>query len=304
VSCFRPLVAYRERLSKQVKVGYGSSRDGDNLELPCGKCSGCLQDRARSWSIRIGHEAQLFACNVFVTLDYAPEHLSSWSLVYRDFQGFMKRLRKRSTGQDPGPNGKYPIRFFCAGEYGSKYRRPHFHAIIFNWQPPDRVRLHNKTSRSEFLEDVWRNGNVVIGDVTPESAAYVAGYTVDKRYGRAAEDHYDDVVDTATGEVLSRRPEFVCMSRRPGIGAWWYDRFKTDVLPQDRAVQGGREFKVPRYYWNKFREEAPPAVVEDLEERRYQKAMLQPASERSEERRLVKEEQVRLIRQFWSPRNH
>lgn len=243
------------------------------------------------------HEAQLWDANRFVTLDYAPEHLTSWSLRYRDFQLFMKRLRKAVSGVSPAPVpendprfGTRPIRFFVAGEYGAKFRRPHWHALLFNCRFEDEVRFVNGTSRSAQAESIWQLGNVVIGEVTPASAAYVAGYTLSKVYGPAALEHYEDLVDSCTGEVSSRRPEFIVPSRAPGIGAWWYERYSSDLFPRDRAVAEGREFKVPRYYWNKFQREGDPSAVEAIHDGRYERSRAIPLEERSESRRAVRAE--------------
>lgn len=263
MTCFRPLPACRSREGR-VRIGYDWG-DGYPLELPCGRCIGCKLDRARAWSIRIGHEAQLYDANVFATLTYAPECLpESLSLEYDDFQKFMKRLRKRLNGVNRLPDGSRPVRFFCAGEYGGETGRPHWHAILFNTRFGDEQTLVNETKRSGLCDDLWDRGNVVLGDVNAQSAAYVAGYTLKKRYGAAAAEHYEDVVNLRTGELTSRRPEFVTMSRRPGIGARWYERYGGDLFPHDFAVQEGKQFKVPRYYWKRFQDTGDAKVVEEV----------------------------------------
>lgn len=271
-----------------MRIGLAPA-DCYHLELPCGKCIGCKLDRARMWSVRIVHEAQFFDSNLFLTLTYDREHLApSWSLEYPDFSGFMKRLRKRVVGVGLCPNGRKSIRFFCAGEYGGQSGRPHFHCILFNCFFPDQERLANGTFRSVLCEDLWRCGNVVIGDVNARSAAYVAGYTLKKRHGAGAAEHYEDVLDSRTGELSSRRPEFVVMSRRPGIGSWWYDRFKDDLFPGDTAVSEGKCYKVPRYYWERFKLEADAGVVEEVAYRRELKAAEQ-IEDSSPSRRFVRE---------------
>lgn len=288
MSCFRPLQACRTRLG-EIRLGEPRGDDGYPLELPCGRCIGCRSDRARAWSIRIGHEAQLYDENVFVTLTYDDASLpASRSLEYGDFSGFMKRLRKRLRGRCQSPDGRFPIRFFVAGEYGSRTGRPHWHAVLFNCWFPDQQRLINETWRSRMCEELWSRGNVVIGAVTPSSAAYVAGYTSKKVYGAGAADHYEDVVNLRTGEVTARRPEFCVMSRRPGIGAWWYARYGGDLFPVDHAVQEGKTYKVPRYYWRRFQEEGDARVVEEVAYARELKA-LENLEESTPERRVVRE---------------
>lgn len=307
MSCYHPLPAYRERGKEgaSVKIGHNPQGKGDKLELPCGRCIGCKLDHSQSWSVRLMHEAQLYNCNLFLTLDYAPEHLPpSLSLEYRDFQGFMKRLRKEVPGADRIEDGSRPIRFFCSGEYGEARGRPHWHVILFNCRFGDEVRFCNDTYRSARAEDLWRRGNVVIGAVTAASAAYVAGYTLNKVYGRYGEEYYEDVVDLSTGEVTSRRPPFCTMSRRPGIGARWYQKFGQDLFPHDFAVDGdGKKRKVPTYYWRRFQDGGDPLVAEEIAHRRFLRAMEVDRSENTEARRSVREEVALARTRMFSPRN-
>lgn len=288
MSCFRPLNAYRLDSGDVVLSGARNAPTGRRMELPCGRCIGCKLDRARAWSVRITHEAQLYDGNSFVTLDYAPESLpASLSLEYSDFQGFMKRLRRRVQGCGVGPDGRKPVRFFCAGEYGETFKRPHWHAILFNCRMPDAEKYKNGTYRSRLLEDIWGHGNAVIGDVTPQSAAYVAGYTLHKAYERSED--YEDVINTSTGELTARRPEFVTMSRRPGIGAWWYEKYARDLFPHDGAVQDGSRFKVPSYYYKKFREGGDWLTIAEVEEARMKRAMESDPARETPRRRAERE---------------
>lgn len=295
MSCFRPLAAYRSS-GGEVWIGENPTKDGYKLELPCGRCVGCKLDARRAWSIRIMHEAQLYDRNWFATLTYADEHLpSSRSLEYRHFQLFMKRLRKRLRGVSEGPEGGRPLRFFCAGEYGGRTSRPHFHAILFNLSTGDEQEYVNGSFRSAMLEELWLKGTVQLDSVTPQSAAYVAGYSQKKVHGPRAALYYEDVIDVKTGEVTRRRPEFVAMSLKPGIGTWWFRKYGKDLFPHDFAVSEGKRWKVPRFYWNKFRLEADGAQVEELEYGRFLRAQAS-AGESTPERRAVREE-VALRRQ-------
>lgn len=181
--------------------------------------------------------------NCFITLTYSPENFPSHgSLNYRDFQLFLKRLRKVA--------GK--VRFYMAGEYGEDFSRPHFHALIFGYDFPDRKPFRALSSggmlyRSSLLESLWPFGFSSIGDCTFESAAYVARYVMKKITGRQAVTHYE-AIDYSTGEIVSRVPEFNKMSLKPGIGATWYERYSSDVFPHDRVIVRGVKTKPPRYY--------------------------------------------------------
>ncbi|AXH71825.1 MAG: replication initiator protein [Microviridae sp.] len=218
--------------------------------LPCGQCIECRLSKAREWALRCVHESKLYRHSSFVTLTYDDDHLNSYSLDYRDFQLFAKRTR-----QEIGP-----FRFFMAGEYGEENWRPHFHALLFGVSFSDRQFLKKSPSgqtiyRSKILSDLWKNGLVSVGDVTFESAGYVARYVVKKRTGVDAQEHYMRV-DPRTGEVVQLVPEFCRMSngggrgseKHGGIGARFYWKFKEEMKVRDSVVLGGVEHSMPRYY--------------------------------------------------------
>lgn len=241
------------------------------VKVPCGRCIGCRLDRKYDWALRLMDEAQGHLFKYFVTLTYDDVHLPrSGSLRKRHAQLWQKRLRFAR------PDDK--IRFFTVGEYGKRTKRPHYHSIIFGTDFPDK-RPHSKSGEhqlyvSDELDAIWGMGHCYIGNVTKDSAAYVAGYVVDKINGEAALQHYSRL-DPLTGEVVSVEPEFALMSRRPGIGAAWYEQFKDDVFPSDTKVVKGKPGPVPRYYADKLKKEQPEvhkAVkaqrVERLRERR------------------------------------
>jgi len=214
------------------------------MSVVCGRCIGCRVARARSWSLRCVHEAQLHDANCFVTLTYSDEHLPpDGSLRYRDFQLFMKRLRKWA---------RRPVRFFMCGEYGEGLRRPHYHACLFGLnfsedrEPVTRLSTRHVHYRSPSLVRLWGLGHVDITDLNARTAEYAARYVLKKVSGPPAEDHYR-VVD-ADGVVSSLVPEFARMSLRPGVGAEWFSRFSADVLSGDSVVDGGRALPVPKYY--------------------------------------------------------
>jgi len=233
--------------------------------------------------VRIMHEAQFHGPSSFVTLTYAEENLPAYqSLRYADFQLFMKRLRERLG----------PTRFFMCGEYGDDGGRPHYHAGLFGRAfLEDRKRWRRSKSghwlyRSALLESLWGLGSSEIGDLTPQSAAYMARYSFKKVTGRPAEDHYR-VVDEDTGEVGRREPEFCRMSLRPGIGAEWYKKFGSYVAEHDRVVVKGVPAKPPRYY-DVLLERLDPDRLEELKEARAKAAALGVADQ-CDERLAVRE---------------
>ncbi|MGN1040001.1 MAG: hypothetical protein ACI4QL_01070 [Candidatus Fimimonas sp.] len=194
--------------------------------IKCGKCTECLEAKAREWAFRIMDETKFHEQNCFITLTYDNEHLPpGGTLVKADFQKFMKRLRERLAPQK--------IRFFACGEYGSKTLRPHYHAIIFGWSPVD-CRFLKKDSKgqilnvSKLLESVWPYGFSSVGNVTLDSAKYCAKYM----------------------QKLQKVPEglqkpFTLMSLDPGIG---YAAIDAKCLSEDKIYNGGNSVPVPRYY--------------------------------------------------------
>lgn len=219
------------------------------LQLPCGRCQGCRLDRSLQWAIRCMHEAACHEANCFLTLTYSAEHLPpAGSLHYRDYQLFFKRLRKAVNGRRRGA-ARVPLRFFMCGEYGSENSRPHYHALVFGWRPADLVVLSSSagTFTSAWLEKVWGLGQVVVGDVTFQSASYVARYIFDKQDGELSS-KYDVGVDLDSGEIVRKVPEFCQASRRPAIGLSWFERFAEECVSSDSVVMDGKEFKLPRYY--------------------------------------------------------
>jgi len=213
--------------------------------------------------MRCMHESQMHDYSSFVTLTYENAPVS---LDYRDYQLFMKRAIK---------NLRHPVRFFACGEYGDEFGRPHFHALLFGTFFHDRKRLQKLPSgsylySSDFLSKLWGHGYASVGDVTFESAAYVARYCCSKVTGPDAEEHYR-VFEYSTGEVFTREPEFAHMSLRPGIGATWFEKYRKEVYPRDEVVIRGRRMKPPKYYDKLY---AVDGDSDSLEFDRYRKAVM------------------------------
>lgn len=262
----------------------------DSLELPCGQCVGCRLERSRQWAMRCLHEASLHQDNSFITLTYSDSNLPrGGSLDYSDFQNFMKRLRKRVGTK---------VRFYCGGEYGQEQMRPHFHACLFGYDFPDKL-YYKKTESGEsiytskLLESLWPLGLSSIGNVTFQSAAYIARYCVQKVTGDLAEAHYRVV--TEDGEIIDRVPEFNHMSLKPGIGKPWLEKFRTDVFPRDYVVVNGVKTKPPKYYDRLFEKEDPGLFSEIVAQRELDGYGQRLLGEQSDARLAVKE-QVTLAR--------
>lgn len=274
--CFRPQPAIYSPDGKVRMVRRSEGARGQ-LELRCGQCVGCRVSHSAQWATRIMHEAQLFPRNAFVTLTFDSEHVpSNYSLDYSIWQRFMKRFRKAVSPVE--------VRFFMCGEYGEAPReppfipRPHFHAAIFNWFPDDALFLKRLSSGHElftsaFLSSVWTDGFASVGELSFESAAYIARYVCKKMTGELAATHYARplLADFSTGEVPVVRPEFARMSLKPGIGFRWFQAYRASNY-RDYIVVDGSKMPVPRYY-SKLLEKVSEEVYSSVKVQRYQKAL-------------------------------
>lgn len=236
--CYHPLPAWRGPLGESGKRAIVFKPPTDTVyspvEVPCGTCIGCKLEFARRWAMRCYHESKMHEDNSFVTLTYSDDKLPpGGSLRPADFVLFMKRLRKMFGDG---------IKFFQCGEYGDKLGRPHHHALLFGVFFGDR-RFHSESNgerlyTSQTLDNLWTHGFCSIGDVNFDSAGYVARYTLKKIRGdKAAAAHYGDKI-----------PEYLTMSRRPGIGKAYLDKYWGDVFPHGNVVINGKEVSPPRYY--------------------------------------------------------
>nr|QJB20262.1 MAG: replication initiator protein [Microvirus sp.] len=257
MSCTAPMTLYKvdpalndgkAGLTKNAKKALLLLGQPIFLTVACGKCADCRLQRSYEWSLRIMHENSMHSADgSFVTLTYSDAYVpADYGLHYRDFQLFMHRLRKAIPGAG---------RFFMSGEYGDEFGRPHFHAILFNCDFPDKVlwkRDPEPLYTSEVLSGLWDNkGFCTIGAVTLTSAGYCARYAMKKIMGPASGDAYQSI-DKETGEVFDRSPPFCHMSLKPGIGYDWFMKYYTDCFPCDFLVHDGRKFPVPRYYTKLF----------------------------------------------------
>lgn len=283
MACYDPIRAYQRVADRSVF--FGRVKSGDDcrvLSLPCGRCIGCRLDYSRTWATRCVHEASLYGSNCFITLTYRDDRDS---LCKRDFQLFMKRLRKAFEPRK--------VRFFGAGEYGSLTSRPHYHACLFNCDFSDRRRLKGGAGssttlyRSGQLESLWTEGISSVGSMSFASAAYVARYCLKKITGDRARDHYSRL--DAEGRVFSIEPEFALMSRRPGIGREWAERYRRDLLNSGGCVVvNGHEVSMPDYYRSVFSDAELAALDESAQ--LFGEALYSVQANDSRERRAVREE--------------
>jgi hypothetical protein len=235
-------------------------KEYDVIPVPCGKCVECRKRKVDEWVFRLMEEDKVSSSSHFVTLTYDTLSIpitknGFMTLDKSDFQRFMKRLRKQTGFEN--------IRYYAAGEYGEKNRRPHYHAIIFN--VPTQASYFNAWSlvKEKWMqyyapvlpngqlydpypklsnEDKIQLGQLHIGQVSGKSIAYTAKY-LDKIQRKKKHSRED----------WAR--EFSLMSK--GLG----ESYLTDEIikyHQERPEQlyltmaGGKKIAMPKYYRNKI----------------------------------------------------
>lgn len=294
MACYKPLKAYVESVrsdgKKNIKFITGSPPPfKELLDIPCGQCVGCRLEYSRQWANRCMLELQYHDSAYFVTLTYDDAHVplsyasdpdtgealgQTLTLCKRDFQLFMKRLRKNF------PNDK--IRYFAAGEYGGETFRPHYHAIIYGLHLDDltfykKSRAGHTYYNSESFQKAWSDsdgnpiGFAVLADVTWETCAYTARYIMKKQTGDNAV-FYD---------IAGLQPEFTLMSRKPGIARQYFEEHKDDLYEFDyinlRTNKGGRKMRPPRYYDQLYDLEQPEEMATIKEARKRMAVLAQKA---------------------------
>lgn len=289
MACYRPLDGYRQP-GGGVRIGFEPPGSLQKLAIPCGRCFGCTMEYRRMWAIRCQHEAALYDSNLFVTLTYDEENLP-WhrGLELDHMQRFLKRLRKKYEGDIaiPEADGKRPIRYYLAGEYGEETDRPHWHLLLFNLRLPD---YHGQPKAIELasMRELWPFGHHQVDQFTPARAAYTAGYAAKKVRGYIQRKLAYDVYHPETGEIYERRPPFATMSRRPvGLGVYYFRRFRSDFLRGYVGGRSGTKERLPRLYHQYLREDQEWAYDDEI--RREEYLMSADPRERWPDRLLAKE---------------
>lgn len=228
--------------------------------MPCKRCALCCRAYKRMWSYRLVCESKSAGESMFLTLTVDDDHMQEvfpgGSLRHKPFQDFMKRLRitlARGYWYDYVPPftpvrsivhlprnlerrfyKRDKIRFYMCGEYGDSSMRPHYHCCVFGARFPDSYfakKVGNQAYyKSPTLSRLWSYGEMsLFSDVTPSSAAYVAGY-VDKKLDR----------DQDWFKAYGLAPEYVRMSN--GIGRDHFDEEKDSLYRMTSAGDYFGEF--------------------------------------------------------------
>lgn len=206
----------------------------------------CKIARTREWAKRIVDEASLYEENRFITLTYNDENYMKLgfhkSIDKKIIFNFFRRLKERKK-----------VKYFACGEYGEKYGRPHYHAIVFNFGACHHCRVCCKPLQSKqvapepgtdcyLLEECWTNGFVYSGSVTYKSARYVAKYCQKQLYA------YDALVWDWL--YYDCNPPFAIFTK--GLGKEFVLANKEYFMSKLSCKINGVDCSIPRYYKKKL----------------------------------------------------
>lgn len=242
--------------------------------IPCGNCIGCRLEYSREWANRGYLEAKCYKNNYFVTITYNEENIKTneeiidrdgitytndgeWkgTLVPKDLTDFIKRLRRIMEREY---NQKSGIRYMACGEYGEQNERPHYHIIFFNLNLPTDSFYNPKIINEEIyyqnkiIEKAWKKGISNISEASWNNIAYTARYITKKLKGKGAEEYY---------ATKGQEKEFLRVSRMPGIGKPYYDKYKKEIYQNDEIIIKNKEgvisCKPPHYFDDLYEKEQP-----------------------------------------------
>lgn len=217
------------------------------VNVPCGNCIGCRLDYSRKWADRLTMESLTHDAEkqYFITLTYDDAHLPMSecgfpTLYSPDLKKFVKDFRNEFRDEH--------VRFYACGEYGGSTARPHYHLLMFGAHLRDLKFYksnfqHDYLFNSATLSEIWDKGFSVVGDVNWNTCAYTARYVMKKARTKGEKENY---------ALYSMLPEFVVMSRRPGIGVQYFLDHKDEIVRDGRIYLPSRDFPrscaIPRLF--------------------------------------------------------
>lgn len=229
--------------------------EGNQVEVACRSCWQCRSNRVNDLIGRCIAEQSVSAKALAVTLTYSGDTPQSAVLRYSDVQKFLKYLRAGDWKQNNG----YDVRYICAGEYGSRKGRAHWHIILFfQGKVPDLA----FDRRIEWK--YWPHGFVYAQNPDYGGFKYVLKYAL-------KDTHIGGSVKTLS---MSKRPplghsffmDLADTIAEKGLAMWSPDYYFSDVVDSKGAIrrfwlQGRmREMFLERYCdtWQRLYNKLPP----------------------------------------------
>lgn len=201
-------------------------RSGKTITVPCKSCDLCRQNRVNDLIGRCIAEQCTASKTFAVTLTYAGDGPESAVLRYADIQKFLKLLRAPKGGD-------FKVRYICAGEYGAKKGRAHWHIILFfDGKYPD-VEIGSRINWK-----YWPHGYSYFQNPDYKGFAYVMKYALKQ--------------DPKEGYQKS-----LAMSKKPPLGYKFFVNLAHDIVERQLPVHSPvysfsnvvNSKGVPRQYW-------------------------------------------------------
>lgn len=190
------------------------------VTVPCGRCAGCLAMRRNEWTFRIMEEEKQAKSATFLTLTYDNSNIPTVDTIpvlqKSDLQKYFKKVRKEMDST---------LVYYAVGEYGSRFGRPHYHAIVFN-------------ASKELLKAKWTKGISQCDKVSQASIHYVTKYIINRK---------------SYGYLKKKHQPFAVMSK--GLGkryAETHKQYHQDKMDDVVIFRGGVKQKMPRYLREKI----------------------------------------------------
>lgn len=274
------LAQHPDKTHDEVATLYGYNKV---YKVPCNNCDECLLARSKRKAAQLmieNYDRKDETGSWFITLTYDDNHIP-YNEVWKD--GKMISIEESLPPKNPylyefkkdrkkcikpfidnlsyyakENYGDQKLMWFYCAEYGGQTMRPHFHMIIFGLHIPiTELKFYEQREGYILYEwtkgaEIWDNGFVTVGNFTPETAAYVAGYVLKKQSTKVKNWYY-----TQQGKI----PEYTGQSRYPAIGSSYYEKHKDEIYQTDEiyipGAVGVMKLRPTSYYDQKFGIENP-----------------------------------------------
>lgn len=269
------LQQHPDKTNDEIATLYGYNKV---YKVPCNECDECLLARSKRKAAQMmieNYDRKDESGSWFITLTYDDNHIP-YNEVWKD--GKMISVEESLPPKDPYlyefkkdrkkcikpfiDNLSYyakknyrdeKLMWFYSAEYGGVTKRPHFHMIVFGLHIPiTELKFYEQRDGYILYEwtkgaEIWENGFVTVGNFTPETAAYVAGYVLKKQSTKKKNWWY-----TQQGKI----PEYTGQSRYPAIGSNYYLKHKDEIYQTDEiyipGALGVMKLRPTSYYDQKY----------------------------------------------------
>lgn len=242
--CYTPITIKNKSTSETMIVG-------------CGKCMPCHLKYCNQWNFRMRIHANhnpIFYC---LTLTYDNGHLPYvkgkngkiyMTLVRAHAQQFFKNLRNNQAKRIKNKAHRPKISYIICGEYGDQFKRPHYHAIVFNANPDD-------------ILQSWKYGAIYFGASDLESTVnYTLKYALKSKIWKSDKiaDYQRPFINVSKGigeDLIYKKSKVypITYTNKKGNKQIKNHTIKCvfNNLP-DVVNNGGIKTLLPRYYSNKL----------------------------------------------------